>query len=401
MNILFWTCLIIIFYTFVGYGILMYLLVKLKKSIRKKKEFTSLYLPTCTVVIAAYNEESYIRDKIVNTLALNYPTNQMTILVVADGSTDGTVDIIRKFPGVTLLYKEERQGKVHAINRAMEYVKTEIVVFTDANTYLNEDSLITICNHYRDPHVGGVAGEKRIFSGKRADASAAGEGLYWKYESTLKHLDSELNSAVGAAGELFSIRRSLYVPIPAYIILDDFVISMQIAQLGYRIIYEPEAYALESSSSSIQEELKRKIRIAAGGIQSIIYLKSLLNVSKHPLLSFQYISHRVLRWTITPFLIILLFGANVTLFMTQNELYYAIILYCQLGFYCLAFLGHLSAKQNIKLKIFFIPYYFCIMNYSIIAGIFKFAKKEQSAVWEKSERKLTSDLASLIEEEPV
>src|SRR5690606_25069267 len=174
--------------------------------------------------------------------------------------------------------------------------------------------------------------------------------------------------AIGAAGELFSIRRNLYNPIPESIILDDFVISMEIVQRGYKIVYEPDAYAVESSSASIQEELKRKIRIAAGGMQSIIYLKSLLNFIRHPLLTFQYISHRVLRWSVTPFLIIILFIVNAILVATHDKLLYEVVWYSQIAFYFLAFLGYLLEKRKIKFKASFIPYYFCVMNYSVIAG---------------------------------
>lgn len=398
LSLIFYTCLVIVFYTFVGYGLLMYCLVKLKIIFGRKKVTTLPYHPTCTVVIAAFNEEAYIRDKIINTLSLNYPPGQLDVLVVADGSTDRTVEIIKEFSNITLLFQAQRMGKVHAINRAMQYVTSEVVIFTDANTYLNANSLQIICNHYCDQKVGGVAGEKRILSDKTADASAAGESLYWRYESTLKRWDSDLNTAIGAAGELFSIRRNLYNPIPESIILDDFVISMEIVQSGYKIVYEPDAYAVESSSASIQEELKRKIRIAAGGMQSIIYLKSLLNFIRHPLLTFQYISHRVLRWSVTPFLIIILFIVNAILVATHDKLLYEVVWYSQIAFYFLAFLGYLLEKRKIKFKASFIPYYFCVMNYSVIAGIVKFLNNEQSAVWEKSARKQTTSIPSLTED---
>lgn len=399
MTLIFWVCLFIVSYTFVGYGLLMFLLVRVKKVFVRKREAGPHQLPTCTVLIAAYNEEAYIREKIINTLALNFPADHLEILIVADGSSDNTVDIIREFPRIKLLYEPDRKGKVHAVNRAMESVTSEVVVFTDANTYLNTDALQIICDHYRYPNVGGVAGEKRIFSEKTADASAAGESLYWKYESTLKRWDSDLNTAIGAAGELFSIRSSLFKPIPESIILDDFVISMQIVQRGFRIVYEPDAYATETSSSSVHEELKRKIRIAAGGLQAIIILKNLMNVTRQPMVSFQYISHRVLRWSITPFLIILLLLINGVLVSTTDELLYEIIWYGQLIFYSFAFLGYILEKQKIKLKAAFIPYYFCVMNYSVIAGIIKFLKNEQSAIWEKSERKQTTKIATVTEEQ--
>ena len=266
----------------------------------------------------------------------------------------------------------------------MEFVDTEVAVFTDANTFLNPDAIVKICRHYTDKTVGCVAGEKRVQIGDNADASAAGEGFYWKYESALKKWDSELYSVVGAAGELFSVRRSLYQDVPVDTVLDDFMISMLIAKKGYRIVYEPGAYAIETASENVSEELKRKIRIAAGGIQSILRLKSLFNPFKYPVLSFQYISHRVLRWTVTPFLLILLFVLNA--FLPNNTLYNSIFA-AQILFYLLAFLGFIMEKRQIRIKALFIPYYFCVMNYAVLMGIIRYFTKKQSAVWEKAQRK--------------
>ena len=248
-------------------------------------------LPFCTLVVAAYNEETLIEEKIINCLKLKYPAGKYKILFITDGSTDKTPDIIGRYPQVQLLHQAGRTGKIAAVHRAMDHVTTEIAVFTDANTFLNTDALINICRHYEDQTVGAIAGEKRVQIDENADASAAGEGFYWKYESALKKWDSELYSVVGAAGELFSVRRSLYEDVPADTVLDDFMISMLIAAKGYRIVYEPEAYALETASENVTEELKRKIRIAAGGIQSILRLKNLFNPFRYPVLSFQYVSH--------------------------------------------------------------------------------------------------------------
>ncbi len=344
-------------------------------------------LPSCTLVIAAYNEEGFIREKISNTLQLAYPEGKLDILFVTDGSNDKTPDIINEFPQLKLLHRSERSGKIAAVHRAVEQVHTEVIVFTDANTYLNKDALINICRHYADPNVGAVAGEKRVMAGEEADASAAGEGFYWKYESTLKKWDSELYSVVGAAGELFSVRKNLYQPVSKDAILDDFMISMLIAEKGYRIIYEPEAYASETASADVSEELKRKVRIAAGGIQSIIWLKSLFNIFKYGTLSFQYVSHRVLRWTITPFLLILALILNILIAFQPAELLFQHLLVAQVLFYVMAFIGYLFEKKNLRIKILFIPYYFCVMNYAVLAGIIRYFRKQQSAVWEKAKRK--------------
>jgi cellulose synthase/poly-beta-1,6-N-acetylglucosamine synthase-like glycosyltransferase len=319
---------------------------------------------------------------------LNYPAGKLKFLFVTDGSNDKTLDIISQYPEIQLLHRPERAGKIAAIHRAMEFVTTEVVVFTDANTFLNPEAITRICHHYSDNTVGAVAGEKRVQIDTNADASAAGEGFYWKYESALKKWDSELYSVVGAAGELFSVRRELYEDVPADTILDDFMISMLIAAKGYRIIYEPDAYALENASENVTEELKRKIRIAAGGIQSILRLKPLLFSLKYPVLSFQYVSHRVLRWTATPFFLIIAFLTNFALAFTGDGVFYQLMFVAQVAFYLSAILGFILEKRQLRIKVLFIPYYFCVMNYAVLMGIIRYFTKRQSSMWEKSQRKM-------------
>ncbi|OOQ61802.1 glycosyltransferase family 2 protein [Mucilaginibacter pedocola] len=390
MKIAFWFSLFIAFYTFVGYGILLFIIIKIKRAVKGRKIIADVaeeLLPECTLVVAAYNEERYMADKIANCLALKYPAGKLKFVFVTDGSNDGTMDVISQYPQIQLLHRPERAGKIAAVHRAMEYVTTEAVVFTDANTFLNEDAMIRICRHYADPTVGCVAGEKRVQIDANADASAAGEGFYWKYESALKKWDSELYSVVGAAGELFSVRRNLYQDVPPDTVLDDFMISMLIAAKGYRIVYEPEAYALETASENVSEELKRKIRIAAGGMQSILRLVPLLLSFKYPLLSFQYVSHRVLRWTVTPFFLILAFITNLALAFAEMGWVYQLLFAGQVFFYLLAFLGFIMEKRQVRIKALFVPYYFCVMNYAVLAGIIRYFTKKQSAVWEKAQRK--------------
>jgi len=388
MTILLWLSLFIAFYAFFGYGILLFIIVKIKRMVKGDviiPEINFDALPTCTIVVAAYNEEGLMGEKIKNTLALVYPADKLEFVFITDGSTDGSADILKSYPQIRAMHSAERKGKIAAIHRAMETVNTEVVVFTDANTFLNGDALINICRHYSDAKVGAVAGEKRVYSvGANA---AAGEGFYWKYESKLKAWDSELYSVVGAAGELFSIRTELYQPVAPDTILDDFMISLIVAQNGYRVIYEPAAFATETASQNVTEELKRKIRIAAGGMQSIIRLKALLNPIPYPVLTFQYVSHRVLRWTIVPFLMILALLINLYIVFTGSiELTYQLLLLAQVGFYLLAISGWIMEERHIKIKIFFIPYYFCMMNYAVIMGIGRYFSGRQSAVWEKAKR---------------
>lgn len=390
MKIILVLSLIIVFYTFAGYGILLYFIIHVKRIFKGHKQTITEQpdsLPTCTLVVAAYNEQGFIKEKIANSLLLKYPAGKLNLVFITDGSSDDTPNIIAQYPQIQLLHQPQRAGKIAAIHRAMDYVHTDAVVFTDANTFLNKDALIKICRHYADETVGAVAGEKRVHFDESADASAAGEGFYWKYESALKKWDSELYSVVGAAGELFSVRRSLYQPVPADTVLDDFMISMLIAKKGYRIVYEPESYATETASENVAEELKRKIRIAAGGIQSVLRLKTLFNPFPYPVLSFQYISHRVLRWTVTPFLLILSFLLNIALAIDPGTTGYKVLLFAQVLFYVLAILGFIMEKKQLRIKILFIPYYFCVMNYAVLAGIIRYFTTKQSAVWEKVQRK--------------
>lgn len=388
MIIAFWISLFIIIYTFVGYGFILFILVRIKRLFSKRFQFNiNANLPTVTILVAAYNEESIIEEKIQNTLDLDYPREKTQIIFITDGSSDSTPAIVSVHKDILLLHSDLRTGKMAAIKRAMPSVANEIIVFTDANTFLNKGAIKELVKHYQNPKVGAVAGEKRIMVEELADASSAGEGFYWKYESLLKKWDYELYSNVGAAGELFSIRTNLYQPVESDTIIDDHMIAMRIAENGYIIAYEPGAYAMETASANTKEELKRKIRIAAGGIQSILRLKKAANPFHFPILTFQYISHRVLRWTITPFLLIgtLILNA-IIVYQTRNS-FYELVLIAQVAFYLLSLLGMFFERKNIRIKAFFIPYYFCVMNYAVIAGINRFYRKNQSAAWEKSQRK--------------
>ena len=315
LEILFWILLFIVFYTYIGYGILLFILVKLKRLFSKKQTFPipdNDQLPEVSVIVAAYNEEDFIDDKIKNSLALDYPSEKLKLIFVTDGSTDNTPNIVKNYPQVKLMHKAERGGKIGAINRAMDEVTSPVVIFSDANALLNKMAVKEIVKHYQNPKVGCVSGEKRVLTDSAQNAGAS-EGFYWKYESKLKQWDYELYSAVGAAGELFSVRTNLYRHVEKDTILDDFIISLRIAQEGYIIAYEPNAYAQESASENIAEEKKRKVRISAGGIQSVLRLKPLFNLFKYGILSFQFISHRVLRWTVTPWAMLLLFFINIPL----------------------------------------------------------------------------------------
>ncbi len=385
IEILFWTTLFIVFYSYIGYGILLYLMVLVKRSLPgNKTEADPEYEPQVTLFVAAYNEKDFVHEKIANSFELDYPASKIQHLWVTDGSDDGTPDLLKEYPGIKVLHLPERQGKIAAINRAMPYVTTPLTIFSDANTTLGRESISHIVNLFSDPKVGCVSGEKRIKTTVAEAAAAAGEGFYWKYESALKKWDAELNSVVGAAGELFAIRTELFAPVEPDTILDDFIISLRIAMKGYTIKYNPEAFALETASADVEQELKRKIRIAAGGLQSVIRLAPLLNIFRYRLLSFQYISHRVLRWTLAPLGLSLIFVFNAILL--NQAFLYQILFFSQIVFYLAALTGWLLERRKIKFKLFFIPYYFFIMNYAVYRAFWRFINKTQSVVWERAQR---------------
>jgi poly-beta-1,6-N-acetyl-D-glucosamine synthase len=389
IKIIMWVGILLVFYSYVGYAAIIWLINKLKKN--NTLDLDKIFFePMVSIIVAAYNEEDIIKRKIENCLQLDYPTDKLKFIFVADGSTDDTVKIIQQFPQVQLLYKEGRLGKVAAVNRAVSFVKTDYIIFCDANTFLNKDCVREIVKHYSDEKIGAVAGEKKVANindTNAADAAKDGEGLYWKYESKLKKIDSDFYSVVGAAGELFSIRTKLFEPLASNILLDDFIMSMEICKKGYRVVYEPKAFATEAPSLSMQDEQKRKIRISAGGFQSILMLKDLLNIFKYGRLSFLYISHRVSRWVICPVMLPLIFICNFLFILQSPSLSYVGIFIIQCVFYFTALLGWLFSLNNIKVNLFYVPYYFVFMNVALYIGFFRFLNNKQTVLWHKAKRK--------------
>lgn len=391
MEILFWCLIIIVVYTYLGYGLLLYLLILIKRVFTKKTaKIGRNFQPEVTFIVAAYNEERWITEKIRNSISQQYPKDKVRYVFITDGSDDGTPEIVHNFQApegirIDLYHQPERKGKIAAVNRVLPLITSPIIIFTDANTQLNPEAVANIVRHYEDPAIGAVAGEKRISLGQKNEASGAGEGIYWKYESLLKKWDAELYSVVGAAGELFSVRTSLHDFIPPDTICEDFYTTLKVAMKGYKVAYEPEAFAVEGHSASVSEELKRKIRIAAGGLQALVRLSPLLNPFQYGVLSFQYVSHRVLRWTLAPLALPLILLLNIYLAVFQHS-FYLFILFLQLFFYTMALIGYIFEKKKIKFKPFFIPYYFCMMNYAVYRGFFRFLSGKQTVLWEKAKR---------------
>lgn len=382
---LFWILLFLVFYSYLGYAILLGVLIKL--GFRQKDDLGDPdEWPTVALIVPCFNEGDYIADKIENSLALDYPEGKLEYIFISDGSSDNTPEIVKQYEGKLIaMHEDARRGKAAAMNRAVGATKAEILIFCDANTELNTQAVKNIARHYKDPRIGGVAGVKTIKQNEAESAIGAGEGIYWKYESTLKKWDSRFYTVVGAAGELMSYRRALYEELPQDTILDDFMQSMRVCEKGYRVVYEPEARAAEWASANVEEELKRKIRIAAGGWQSVFRLKRAGNPFFDFKLWFQYVSHRVMRWSIGPISFFLLVPLVVLLYFagTPGFLFFfwaMLIVYAMIG------MGHLLNDRKTEIKIFWVPYYFFVMNYAVIMGLFRFLKGNQSSLWERAQR---------------
>ncbi|WP_321371787.1 glycosyltransferase family 2 protein [uncultured Draconibacterium sp.] len=392
LSVLFWVFLFILFYTYAGYALVLWFFVGLKKLFGKQKVLLENkdYEPEVCLFVTAFNEKDYIGQKVKNAFSLDYPKEKIQYLWITDGSNDGSPEVLEGIDQLEVHHQPERRGKMHAMNRGMKFVKAPVVIFSDSNTILGKDSIREIVDCFKDPKVGCVAGEKRIIQHDEEAAAGAGEGLYWKFESWIKRKDWELNSAVGAVGELFAVRTELFEDVETDTLLDDFIISLRIAQRGYKIAYAPNAYAEETASLNVKEELKRKVRIAAGGIQTIMRLKGLLNPFKNGLLSWQYFSHKVLRWAFAPPALFLLFIINLLLVISFNSWsasnFYVLVLYLQVLCYTAAALGWYFENKKVRMKVLFVPYYFVMINYASILGIIRYIKGQQSVNWEKSKR---------------
>ena len=392
LEIIFWILVFILIYTFVGYAVILSLFVKLKKLLFPGNflTFNPDYEPNVCLFVTAFNEKDYVQQKVENSFSLDYPKEKIQYVWITDGSDDGTPDLLKKYDRLEVYHLPERRGKMHAMNRGVKFVKAPIIICSDTNTILGKQSIREIVAKFSNKKTGCVAGEKRIIEKDANSAAGAGEGLYWKFESWVKKMDSELNSAVGAVGELFAVRTDLFEDVEENALLDDFTISLRIAQKGYKIVYTPNAYAEETASLNVKEELKRKIRIAAGGIQNIFWLKALFNPFRYGILTWQFVSHKVLRWTLAPISLFLIFPVNFIIVFRKNGWmdldFYTIFFYLQVFSYILALIGWYFENHKLRLKVLFVPYYFVSINYASILGMIRYFKGNQSVKWEKAKR---------------
>lgn len=388
LHSLLWLTIGIVLYTYC-----LYLLVLWISCINRKRnnspETTINQLPEVTIVIAAHNEERYVLAKYQNTLTLNYPSGKLFQIWVDDGSTDNTHELLSTLNGITFISNPERLGKAQSINNAIKLVKTPFTVFTDANTFLSQNSIIDLIKHFENPEVGCVAGQKKIIWSNTDALASKGEGLYWRFESLIKMAESCTGSTLSATGELYAIRTNLFKPLPANTILDDFEVSACIIKQGYKIKYENGAVASEFGSLTVEEEKKRKVRIAAGCFQALRRHVCLLNPLKNSEVAFKFFSHKFLRWVLVPPAIFAapLLNAAILFLYPNSSIIYLISMLTIVFLYLLVVAGYLFRNRNNVHPMVTFPYYGFMMNFTMLKGLIYFFSGKQTHIWEKAIRK--------------
>jgi poly-beta-1,6-N-acetyl-D-glucosamine synthase len=374
--VIFWCAAMLLGLAYVGYPILAFLLARLRPRPVKRSEIR----PRVSLIIAAYNEERTIRGKLENSLALTYPRELLDLVVVADGSTDATAEIVREYSeaGIRLLFEPERRGKTAAISRAATTSDSDILLFSDANTVYQPDLVQSLVANFADPEVGGVSGRKVVLDDV-SRAASEGESFYWSFESQLKVWESTAGSIVTADGEVFAMRRELFAAPPGSMVHDDMYLTLQIIQQGRRVVFEPSATSAEFASRTVQDEFHLKVRYASAGYQIISAFPAIFRPPRS-LFAWQFLAHKLTRWLVPFFLI----GVLVSSFMLPDALYRAAF-WAQCAFYVLAAAGGLAGPR-VKVLVLYIPWYFVAMNAAFLRGFVRYFAGGQTALWRKAAR---------------
>jgi len=376
MHILFWIAFVIIAYSYILYPMILPLLVK---AFGRKIGKNDVFFPSVAVIIPVYNEEAVIRAKINNILALDYPPERLSIFVGSDCSTDTTHDIVRSMtnPQIHLWIAPCRGGKTEVLNYLVPTLKQmDVVLFTDANTMHDANSLKMLVRSFVDPTVGGVAGHIM----HQASKHDLEEVLYRSFESRQKEMESRLHSCISAFGGFYAIRHSLFKPIPHNSYSnDDVLIPMNVIRQKFRIIFEPEAISREDMSESIATEFSRRIRIGAGNFQAFFWLLDFLNPLRGwP--SYCYISHKVTRW-FSPFLFGYMLISGLVLWLYAGSQLFGILTLCGI-FLILIGLSDLIVPAKSTRPIL----YFLSMNTALLFGFIRYCSGIRSAAWSRTER---------------
>ena len=380
-TLIFWASVLLVTYPYVLYPALLWLLTRGKRA----PEYPDpAEWPAISIVLAAHNEIAIIRAKIENTLALDYPADKLELIVVSDGSEDGTDEVVAEYAergvGVRLHHMPRCGGKTLAQNAGVRLASGDVLVFTDANSMFAPDALRALVRPFTDPEVGCVCGELR-YTNPEELAAGKGEGVYWHYEQFLKRKESLLRSALGANGSIYAVRRNLFEELGPEII-SDFIMPVRIWRRGFPVVYEPRAVAIEQSTLNFKGEFRRRIRIISRSMHGLWQERAVLNPFAHGLLAFEMFSHKVLRWLGSLFLITAL-GSAVPL--AGQPLYRALLL-CQIAFYLLAALGNLFERRLGRMRLFYIPAHFCAINFGALLALWNFLSGHRYQMWQPVSR---------------
>ena len=374
-EVFFWAMAAVIVYAYVGYSlVILVLALFVNRPVRRAP-----IEPRLTYLITAYNEEKSIRGKLDQVLSLDYPRDLLEIIVASDGSTDGTDDIVRQFGGreVRLVRVEGRVGKTETQNRAVREATGEIIVFSDATTFYERSALRNIVRNYADSSVGAVSGR---YEYRNPTGASIGFGsiLFWKYENLIKILQTRIRTITGCCGCIYSVRRGLYEPLPPDII-SDLVEPLKILEQGYRIVFEPDAVAHEETTAKTAEEFSMRVRVVTRGMRGLLYMRTLINPLRHGFVSFQLISHKILRWLVPVFLL-LLFASNLALLGVSR--YYDVAFVLQGAFYLMAVLGFVAERMNFASRLLTVPLYFVTVNAAALVAMYQLCKGQKAVTWE-------------------
>ena len=374
-QIIFWLSGAALFYVYVGYPLLVYLVSRL---FPKKIERGAIE-PQVTILITAYNEEKAIRQKLENTLQIDYPPDKLEILVASDGSTDKTDAIVGEYAarGVRLFRQEGRVGKTVTQNNAVVEAQGEIILFSDATTDYRADVLREILPNFADASVGCVAG-KLVYVDSSASNVGKGAKSYWSYETFLKQAESDACSLIGASGCLYALRKSAYRPMYAEA-CSDFLICTVIYEQGLRSVYEPRAVCTEDTNRHTDKEMRMRVRVISQTFTDLWRNRRMLNPLRSGFYAVELLSHKLMRYAVPLFLILILVSNAV---LMPRSLFFEILFLAQIAFYSLAFIGWAFEKMGARIGVFAIPHYFVLANTASVFGFYKFLRGERYASWE-------------------
>jgi poly-beta-1,6-N-acetyl-D-glucosamine synthase len=368
----------LILYVYAGFPLCLFLLTRGRRA-TAPPDLPDDELPSVSMLVAAYNEERVIETKLRNCLAIDYPASKLRFIFVSD-STDGTNEILARYqsPRIRVLTLPERRGKLNALAAGRQLCDSEIVVFSDANTYYRPDAIRKLVRHFRDPQIGTVTGDVRILPSNQPFGT--GEALYYKYERWLQELETSFWSTVGIDGAMYAMRLSdLQLP-TSHLVTDDFVTGMNVGLRGKRIIYDPEAIAEEPPTPTDEDEFGRKVRVVAHTFQSFLRNQGVPGIN-HPRLWWIYVSHKLLRWLVPVFAAAALLS---NLGAAALSAPWSLLLALQVLFYLLGLVAWRVPTLNSKC--FRVPYYFLLVNLAALVGLWRAIRFKQRAVWEKVER---------------